>query len=241
MKWEIQLSGDAQDLKDLVNSLRGDDLRIFERDGQYLLESSRFDDLSTSEAVRSLASDVLAVLSGAVRLSLGGRTPLTVANVAMVGPDGRRQVFILVSDTFYLRATAEVVIMGDNGAVEVHRPADEVPDWVRLALADHKVAKAMRLFGSREHDWVSLYRLYEVIEEDVGGINSIARHGWATRSSIRRFKHTANSPSATGDVSRHGREPADPPRDLMALSEARALVEVLLHNWLRWKTQRQAA
>lgn len=238
MKWEVQISGDAQDLKELSNSLRDSDLRILERNGQHFFESSRFDNLAKSEEVSSLASDVLSVLTGAVHLSLGGRTPLLVANVATVGPDGQRNVFITASDTAYARDTAHVEITGSNGTVEVINPADEVPSWVRLGLADPKVAKALRLLGTQEHNWGNLYRIYEVIEEDVGKIDNITQYGWATKTSIKRFKHTANSPGAIGDASRHGKEPTSPPSDPMALSEARALVQVLLHNWLRWKTQR---
>jgi hypothetical protein len=238
MKWEVQISGDAQDLKELSNSLRDSDLRIFERNGQHFLESSRFDVLATSKEVSSLASDVLSVLTGAVHLSLGGRTPLLLANVTIVYPDGHRQMFITASEICYARDSAHVEITRSDGTVEVLNPADEVPGWVRLGLADPKVAKALRMLGTQEHDWVSLYRIYEVIEEDVGKIDNIVRYGWATNTSIKRFKHTANSPSAIGDASRHGKEPTSPPSDPMALSEARALVQVLLHNWLRWKTQR---
>ncbi len=235
MKWEIQLNGDVLDLKELSKSLVDDELRIDERAGQYFLESNRFESLTTSEEVASLADDVLGVLTGAVRLSLGGRTPLHVASTARVRPDGGRDIFVTLSDTIHARETVGVEIARANGTSEVIRPADKVPGWVRLGLTDHNVAKALRLLGAQEHSWVSLYRLYEVIEEDVGGLHRIVSFGWVTKASIRRFKHTANSPGAVGDASRHGKESTTPPADPMAIAEARALVEIVLHNWLRSK------
>jgi hypothetical protein len=83
------------------------------------------------------------------------------------------------------------------------------------------------LFGTQEHSWGSLYCLYEVIEEDVGSIDKIANEGWATKTSIKRFKHTANSPSAIGDAARHGKESTTPPARPMELGEARALIEFM--------------
>jgi hypothetical protein len=70
-----------------------------------------------------------------------------------------------------------------------------------LGLTDHKVAKALRLLDTDEHNWVSLFRLYELIEEDVGGIDKIVRCDWASKTSIRHFRHTVNSLYAVGDAS----------------------------------------
>jgi hypothetical protein len=235
MKWEVQLNGDLYDLKELCKSLKDEGFQISERNGQYFLESRSFEKLATSEEVASFAAELLHILTGAVRLSLGGRTPLHVANIARVRPDGGRDIFVTVSDTINVRATAGIEITRSDGTTEVANPADSVPGWMRLGLADPKVAKALRLLGTEEHDWVSLYRLYEVIEDDVGGLGNIARYGWATKASIRRFKHTANSPGAVGDASRHGKESTTSPPHPMDLGEARALVEVILHNWLRSK------
>jgi hypothetical protein len=235
MKWEIQISGDTRDLKELSKSLVNDELRIIERDGQFYLESTRFEGLSRSEEVRSVASEMLPILTGATRLALGGRVPLGLGGIARLREDGTREIFLLVSDMIHVTGVVTVEIQGSNGTVHVVNPADKVPDWVNLGLADPKVAKALRLLGTEEHDWVSLYRLYEVIEDDVGGMQEIVEKGWATKSYIRRFKHTANSPAAVGDASRHGKESTAVSPNPMDLGEARSLVEIILHNWLRSK------
>jgi hypothetical protein len=235
VKWEVQIIGDTVDLRELSKTLIDDDLRVLERNGQYFLESDRFEELTNSEEVASLAADILKVLTGAVRLSLGGRTALHVANIARVRPDGGRDVFVTVSDTIRVRETIGVEITRSDGTKEVIHPAYSVPGWIKLGLTDQNVAKALRLLGTDEHNWISLYRLYEVIEEEAGGLDKIVNNGWATKTSIKRFKHTANSPGALGDDSRHGKESTTPPSDPMDIGEARALVEVILHNWLRSK------
>ncbi len=186
MKWEVQVSGDAHDLRELAKSLTNDDLRIIERDGDFFLETIRFSDLTTSEEVSAVISDLLPILTGAARLSLGGRTPLQIANIAKVREDGGRDIFVSVSDTIYFRDTVSLEITRSDGSIEVVNPADKAPDWINAALKNPNVAKALRLFGTDEHDWVSLYRLYEVIEADVGGIDKIASEGWATKKAIKR-------------------------------------------------------
>ena len=237
MKWEIQIIGDTRDLRELSKSLTNDELRITERDGQFHLESTRFESLNTDQEVRYVVSEILPILTGAARLSLGGRTPLRMGGVARVKEDGTREMFLFVSDTIHVMDSAIVEIQKGDGTVEVVKPADRVPSWVNLGLADSKVAKALRLIGTEKHDWASLYRLYEVIEGDIGGMDKIADRDWATKASIRRFKHTANSPAAVGDASRHGKESTVPPPNPMELGEARALVEMILHNWLHSKLQ----
>lgn len=235
MKWDVQLTGDPFDLAELSKSLVEDDVRVREKNGEYFLESNRFEELNNSKEVSFLAADILKVLTGAVRLSLGGRIPLRVANTARVRPDGSRDVFVAVSDTIHARDTIGVEITLSDGTNEEIHAAHAVPGWFKLSLADQRVAKALRLFGTGERNWVSVYRLYEVIEEDVGGLDKMVNNEWVTKASIRRFKHTANSPGAVGDDSRHGKELTMPPSDPMDIGEARALVDLVLRNWLRSK------
>ena len=83
-------------------------------------------------------------------------------------------------------------------------------------------------------DWVDLYRIYEVIESDMGRSVILAKR-WATNADIKLFKHTANSVAATGDQARHGKETSTPPVKPLTLSEARALVDTLLRAWLAHK------
>lgn len=236
MIWEVQINGDMLDLRELSKSLVDNELRVCEKNGHYFLESTRFTNLADSEKVTSVATDILKVLTGAVRLALGGRTPLHVANVAKLRDDGVREIFLTICDTIHARSSISLEIIRSDGKKEINHPAHSVPGWVTLGLTDQNVAKALRLLGTDEYSWVSLYRLYEVIEQDVGSLDKIANNGWATKISIKRFKHTANSPGAVGDASRHGKESTTPPSDPMAIGEAQALVKVLLHNWLGSKT-----
>lgn len=234
MIWKIQLVGDEFDLKELEKSFSNTSAFSItrEKDGYYL-SSSEFDSCKTSKEVKNKGVDILDVLNGAKTLALGGNEPIKSECIVLEKEDGTRKSFVELTDTISLRDSVSVVVKGSDGRIieEVH-PADSVPEWLTLGLRDQNLKRALRIYGKERHTWGGLYKVYEIIEDSIGGTQQIVENGWATKSSIQRFKHTANSPSAIGDDARHGKENTTGPKNPMQLSEARSLVETLLIRWL---------
>ena len=234
MIWKIQLVGDDFDLKELEKSFS--DASAFsitrEKDGYYL-SSSEFDSCKTIEEVKNKGVDILDVLNGAKTLSLGGNESIKSGCIVLEKEDGTKKSFVELTSTITLRDSLSVIVKGSDGRIteEVH-PADSVPEWLTLGLHHQNLKRALRIYGKERHTWGGLYKVYEIIEDSVGGMQQIVENGWATKSSIQRFKHTANSPSAIGDDARHGKENTTGPKKPMQLSEARSLVETLLIRWL---------
>jgi hypothetical protein len=233
MEWLVNITGDISDLEDLSKSLRSSALSIIKEGQDFVLKSTGFNSLKDVQDVKNKASEILALVNGAARLDLGMRKPLSMAHV--VKDDGTREVFVEISDTLTLHDRVTASVVASDGTVQEVHQVSPIPSWVATAQRDANVAKVLRLFGIGHYDWVNLYRIYEVVENDIGGISNIVKKGWATRKTIERFKHTANSPGAIGDESRHGKQTSQPPKDPMTLSEAKSLVETILHNWLRMK------
>ncbi|WP_173066912.1 hypothetical protein [Sulfurimicrobium lacus] len=97
----------------------------------------------------------------------------------------------------------------------------------------------MRLF-SLDHDWVNLYRIYEVIEEDAKQPGKpkrgwVVKRGWATPDEYDAFTGSANNASVAGDHSRHGKINGGTPQRTMHLDEARHTVQRILRDWLNSK------
>ena len=203
---------------------------------KFILRSNAFDILDVPRTVAEKAKEILAVLSGATRLILGGHTSMSVGGIYRVRDDGGRDIFLIAEPgTFQMRGFAStMVVTKSDGTEEIHRPADGIPSWLALATTDDAVAKALRLYDEDSLGWVELYRLYEVIESDIGH-STILTNRWASDANIRLFKHTANSVAATGDQARHGKETSTPPAKPLTLSEARTLVDALLRAWLTYK------
>ncbi len=236
MGWKVRVVGPEHDLQELSRSLCTASLSLaVDKHGQYFLACPQFDECKTSDEVLEVSKQVLSVLNGATKLALGGNSDLTESEVIEERPDGTKVIHVNLISTIQVWDSFSFSIMDSEGNVtEEYKPADFVPIWVCAALADKAIGKVFRLFG-HQHGWVGLYRIFEVIEGDVGSVDKIAAQEWSTKGHMRLFKRTANSPGVIGDEARHGKESTEPPRDPMSLSEARALIETLLHHWLRSK------
>lgn len=236
MKWFVRLKGDRVDLEELSVSLNFPALNVAQEGETFILKSTDFDCLNSPDNVQKRAREILPLINGGAKLTLGMREPLQVAEVVKINDDGTHNIFVYLSDQVSVRAIANVLYIAENGTVKEIRQSDAIPSWLLAAERDNNVAKVLRLFGAGGSDWISLYKIYEIIEVDVGNASNIEKKGWATKKAIKRFKHTANSPGILGDDSRHGIERTKPPKDPMLLTEAKSLVEGITKNWLRSKT-----
>lgn len=235
MHWRIEIAGDPHDLRMLADAFTEDWLQIVEEREKFFLLSTDFASDANASEINDKAGTLLAILNGAARLALRGRTPIVSAGPERIRDDGQREVFLFAEATVEVRAFAHLTVRDAAGNV-IHqsKPADSVPSWIELGRTTSGVSKALRLYGQAQHDWVSLYRIYEVIKEDVG-TQLIYAEGWVTKAAITNFSRTANHPEAAGDAARHGATNDQPPPNPMALSEACAIIELLLHRWLDYK------
>jgi len=232
MPWEVQLTGDPTDLQTLADTFTGGEIQVAQCGKEYVLRASQFELLDSAASVRESAIELVTALSGSARLVLCAREAIGVgAAVSRVRPNGKREsITVLVGQAVsHERALPITVVHG----TQTRRPADPISKWLPLATQDPVVAKALRLRNADDLEWVDLYRVYEVIKNDVGRL--MEQLGWASRNELERFARTANSVAAAGDKARHGIERTDPPREPMSLSHARELIDRIMRSWLEWK------
>ncbi len=208
MMWKIRIEGDAHDLNELQQSFSDGSVVIEHgKHDQYYLIADTFQECVNDEEVRKLASSLIDIVSGASRLALGGNLPITQSETVKVNEDGTKSIFTYFHENILFRDSLHTsVIYDDKGnVVEGIKPADDVPTWVSMGMKDEAIAKVLRLFN-RPLKWVELYKIYEIIESDAGGLDTLVSNGWAKKTDIKLFKHTSNSPGAIGDEARHGKE-----------------------------------
>lgn len=232
MDWEVRLDGDSDALQMLADLTQRPEIAVAHSERGYVLRGTRFANLTDASRVRQAAIEITRVLSGLLRLQIGATQELAVGAVFRLRNDGPADTFIgMKPAVLHVQAlpTSIQVTLAD-GTTETHAPADAIPDFLAVALECDSVAKAMRLWERAEPSWGDLYRIFEVIEEEAGGrITS----EWSTRSDVERFTRSANSPAASGEASRHGRERYAPPRNTITLAEATAFLRRLTLSWLR--------
>jgi len=234
MEWEVVLRGPEPILEELTHAFRENENTIVRSNDGFVLRSSRFVNLTNAADVRREATPIVEALSGMSRMLLQSEAPLGIASLVEIRPDGTRNIFVELEGAV-LRITAGLVsvqVSHSDGSIEERRPSDPAPTWLTKALATPEAARALRLRDKSPLLWTDLYRVFEIIVEGAGGTDAIVTAGWASRTQLRRFKHSANSVTAAGDHARHGIEQRTPPTDAMTISEARSLVDILLARWL---------
>lgn len=236
MRWQVQLLASQQELDYLSQYLCNETLGLTkDQHGRYLLSSIKFDDCKNSEEIKRVSTEILAMLNGATRLTLGQNLKISASCVIERFADGAEKLYLHLSDEINFRVFDELSVTDADGKVIAeYKPVDPIMEWLAVGLSDDSVGKILRLLG-QEQNWVELYRIFEVIEHDMGGIENIVESDLSSKGQLKLFKHTANSPGAAGDDSRHGKETTRPPKDPMPISEARALIQALVFQWLRRK------
>lgn len=241
--WRIRVTGEQVDLAELPRLLTDPRAVVVQAGADFFLLSTDFDDLTEPAAVRAAAEELVARVSGALRLYTQTECRLTVDQVQRQQPDGTWQGFVELTGNASGRASAHASL---SGGVEPPPGPSTVDRQLTLAASDRHGAKVLRLYHpGHTLIWENLYRLYEVIEGAMGGTYkgqaAIVSAGWASEDDIKSFKYTANSVNAVGDLARHGVEPlkynkpgVTPPRQ-MPLTEAQQLVDRIVREWLRSK------
>lgn len=240
--WEVQIQGNLSDLDHLARHFETGLMRITrdERDDSFLYQSDAFTSCATSEEVLQICEGEFAVLSGVLKFVRGSRELLRTGAVYKRHPNGSRDVFVHIHDSINVRVEmgeVTVTVTDVEGNI-INRPSPP-PRTVSisaLAARDEAVGKVMRLIAAPDaNTWVSLYRMHEVIESDIGGECSLKKTGWGSMSDLKRFKRSANSVTVAGDKARHGKEHEVPPANPMIIGEAEAYVNYVLHAWLASK------
>src|SRR5882672_2358453 len=96
-----------------------------------------------------------------------------------------------------------------NG-VPVPPPRSRAGRLIEAIENDDDAEHVLRILGG-DLDWVSMYKVVEIVKKRCGGGAGIAKAGWATKKEVNLFTHTANSVGALGDRARHGVETTQPP------------------------------
>src|SRR6266545_3790422 len=84
-----------------------------------------------------------------------------------------------------------------TGGVPAPATGDRASRSVELASRDPDVAEALDLWANEPHDWVNLYKVFEIVQSRQG-----ANYGHISEKEITRFMRTANHQSAAGRAAR---------------------------------------
>ena len=235
MKWLVLLEDvEKSDFDNLSNLLRSsDEFSLITDNSKYYLTSSRWESLTNHSAVYWEATKPLRDISAVARIKFTDFPLLKPDIIREVDEEGKRKRWVALSATISVDSSSfSIQLEGGQDII----PILEFESWMKLAEEDEIVKNVFRQITEFDHNWINLYKVYEIVEKNAGK-KKIEQ--WITKDKIRQFKHTANSQSAIGDDARHGVDHNDPPKEPMSLYEADALIMTLLQKWLQWKCEQQ--
>lgn len=242
-EWRIELRGDKFDLEELPRRFTSENLTILEDAGKYFLKSKDFAFLGTEPEVFKRGEVLLERINGTLKVVMNNFHSVDIESVVHIDdmgvlhPNKRLKAKAGVYRT-KLSADLKLTLAQGKPAGDDLRESPRVAEtsWPEVADQDKNVAKALRFF-SKELDWINLYKIWEVVQEDQSGIDNITKKGWARKKNIDTFKQTANSYRAIGDSARHAREKHEPPPIPMPIAQARALIRSIVTNWIKEKAK----
>jgi hypothetical protein len=212
MKWLVLLDVKKSDFDNLSNLLRSsDEFSLMAENGEYYLTSSRWESLTNVSDVYWEATKPLQDISAVARIHFTGFPLLKPDIICEVDEEGKRHRRVALSATISVDSSSFSIQL--EGGQDIIRNL-EFESWMKLAEEDEIVKNVFRQITDFEHNWINLYKVYEIVNKDAGK-KKIEQ--WITKDKISQFTHTANSQSAIGDDARHGVDPNDTPKEPMSL------------------------
>lgn len=234
-KWLIKLKGERFDLEDLLQLLKSSELMIVEEDGVFYLQSSEFDSLTSADEVRERGKALLRLVNSVAKFDRDNYQDVAENGITQVAEDGIRQQYVFVEGIASIRAkvSANVTVVAADGNERIDPQPSRLESLVEIAQKWDAVADALNFY--RDDTWISLYKVYEIIGDDIGSQHYIIRNKWANKPDISRFTLTAQSRAALGDSARHASEKYKPPPTPMSFSEAKTLIKNIFSQWINSK------
>ena len=230
MRWMIRLVGESTDTEALSQALSPSgpsriDWELSTR--AYYVRSALLDGIGEPRIAFDKGAELLGALTASGLVIHGRSLNVRADGLGCENPGCPFDQFVFPESIPWLDPSVAKTSKRTATIVTMEEAAE-------LALKNPSVAKALRIFGS-DRSWVGLYKVFELIRADVG--DSMFALNWTTKTEVRRFTHTANSPAASRDEARHGVLSGYPPAVPMKRDDAAQLIERLLQQWLEHLTQ----
>ena len=232
MRRLVRIEGDRTDLERAARLLHASEPRVIQLDGEFFLEATAIEHAVDATAARAYADALVPRLYGLLKTEFDPRRPFGAGAVVEVADDGTKHVyqFVHLQGIASLEAFGVATILGGTPS-----PAPVSPFEVGVRdLADPQVGLVADLLRE-DPSWVSLCKIVDAIEDDVGGGRTLEAKGWVAPNNLKRLTMTANAVEMAREGGRHAKRKSSlataklPP---MTIEEAWQTVRMLARAWL---------
>jgi len=230
--WLVPLEGHAFDLEDLPVYLKGSAIQVTKGSNGYQLELPASIAGCSHERVVELSAAFVDLMNGAASLVFASYRPIQLADGSFYGIDQTGSIVntVLRVQSAEMRCKAGHVTMLVDGIAQQDTRQGQITRLMDAADGNVAARDALSIMGRSAPSWSELYLVYELVEANAG--NRMYAEKWIARTEGKRLTRTANSYTALGRASRHGKQTTQPPRDPMTQREATVLMRALVAAWL---------
>lgn len=229
MGWRAGLEGEPLDLDALVEQLASEtQVRVVRDCAGVWLEGTALDSSPDSSSAYAAARELLPVVNGAAVAHDSGFRPVRLSDVVTDG--SVRHVFASARLEGRSRLTASLTVHDAEGnAITGPSVRPALAAAVEAATRAPVVREALALLSQPELGWFQIYKLYEILKEDVDLTTLGSAADW------KALTASANKPNVSGDAARHARGGAGIPKRTMTLGEAQTFIKAAVAKWCRAK------
>ena len=231
-EWRVQLQGNTLDLQELNEILSNQDPSIIQENNEFFVKSKAWDQLQEGAQVLENAKRLVGLLDNAAYIHFRNSSPFSIGDIVRIDDDGQKHRMVYGEANIILgpvRLKATAIVTGLDGKPIENKQEHPIITTLRVSKQHVQVSDALRFF--RKGDWLSLYKAYEIVRDEIGE-QEIIRRKWLTKKSKKRFTQTAQSRDVLGDNARHASRKFKPPNEPMLIDEANAIIGDLLQKWI---------
>jgi hypothetical protein len=226
-EWLLEITSDANlDMDAFRKAIQFPGIETFSQLTRTFVRTDRVQHLSHPGEVKEIGEELLEVLNGIVRVECPYYRGIKLKGLIRVFQDGTSQG--IVDKSFEVYGLNEIKSFREYiGSATSHAEAMDA-----LANSDGNVREALRVFSLRDDPFMNLYKVFEIIREDLGAIDAITHHLGISKARIKHFTGTANHSESIGRQSRHARSNGVPVKMPMPPSDARELLRSMMCGWI---------
>jgi len=207
--WRAALTGAEIDLE-LLGDIFAEGDWIVSKDTavdgieRWLLITPEIGSATQLEGAAEATRNCVALINSAAMASHNGYRPVELQG-QFVDEQGHVSA-VALAGLAEARATlrGNATLIGPDGVV-IQAPPPPERSWLAKAGSNNDIAEVLELLATQLlPDFVTLYKVLEIVEHDVGNVH---RRGWASRAERKAFGLSCNHPAASGRAARHARMP----------------------------------
>ena len=221
--WLAVLSGDNESLERLYENFSP----IKKEGAIYQIENSKFECLLTHEEVSICANDILGTMLGILKLDGSTCRNVKVDHIVKKDKKGLNHTYTTLKTT--------ITITSNNAEISDKTKNEKL---LQYAIENEPMQKAIVNFNdiSDENICFNLYKIYELIQQDLGqnSYNVLLKKINISKNQIKKFRKTVNNSELTGKKARHAKTKNNLDNGI-SLDECNSLIEKLLKGYNEFK------